>query len=128
MELVLNVQWITTGPTVDVHLGLQEIPTAAVLLVRIINLFSLGSIAFCKLNFLLIVQRGECQHDIDCPDNRACIENQCLDPCIIHSPCGKSALCETTSHRPVCRCPSGWAGDPHTECYTCRFYIGIGLD
>ena len=128
MELVLNAQWTTTGPTVDVHLGLQEIPTAAVLLVRIINLFSLGSIAFCKLNFLLIVQRGECQHDIDCPDNRACIENQCLDPCIIHSPCGKSALCETTSHRPVCRCPSGWAGDPHTECYTCRFFIRIGLD
>jgi hypothetical protein len=66
------------------------------------------------------IQRGECQHDVDCPDNRACIENQCLDPCIVHSPCGKSAVCETTSHRPVCRCPSGWAGDPHTECYTCR--------
>ena len=67
-----------------------------------------------------LVQRGECQHDVDCPDNRACIENQCLDPCIVHSPCGKSAQCETTAHRPVCRCPSGWAGDPHIECYTCR--------
>jgi hypothetical protein len=76
--------------------------------------------------FSFLVQRGECQHDIDCPDNRACIENQCLDPCIVYSPCGKSGLCETTSHRPVCRCPSGWAGDPHTECYQCRFLDSFG--
>jgi hypothetical protein len=69
------------------------------------------------------IQKGECQHDIDCPDNRACIGNQCLDPCIIDDPCGTNAQCKTTSHRPVCRCPSGWAGDPHTECYQCRFLI-----
>ena len=71
--------------------------------------------------FPIIVQRGECQYDRDCPDNRACIGNQCLDPCILDDPCGKNAQCQTTSHRPVCRCPSGWAGDPHTECYQCRF-------
>ena len=59
--------------------------------------------------------------DRDCPDNRACINNQCLDPCIIDDPCGKNAQCQTTSHRPVCRCPNGWAGDPHTECFQCRF-------
>ena len=69
----------------------------------------------------ILVQKGECQIDMDCPDNRACIGNQCLDPCVIDDPCGTNAQCETTSHRPVCRCPSGWAGDPHTECYQCRF-------
>lgn len=74
-----------------------------------------------KISFAILVQRGECQYDRDCPDNRACIENQCLDPCILDDPCGKNAQCQTTSHRPVCRCPSGWAGDPHTECYQCRF-------
>ena len=67
-----------------------------------------------------LVQRGECQHDTDCPDNRACIGNQCLDPCNLNDPCGKNAQCQTTSHRPVCRCPNGWAGDPHSECYQCR--------
>ena len=72
---------------------------------------------------LILVQRGECQMDRDCPDNRACINNQCLDPCIIDDPCGKNAQCQTTSHRPVCRCPNGWAGDPHTECFQCRFFI-----
>ena len=66
---------------------------------------------------------GECKVDPDCPDNRACIEHQCLDPCIEYDPCGKAALCETTSHRATCRCPTGWAGDPHTECYNCKLII-----
>ena len=70
---------------------------------------------------IFVVKRGECQHDTECPDNKACINNQCLDPCTLHDPCGKNAECETRGHRPVCMCPSGWAGDPHTECYTCRF-------
>lgn len=61
--------------------------------------------------------------DFECPDNRACIENQCLDPCLIDDPCGRNAQCQTTSHRPVCRCPSGWAGDPHTECFQCMFSL-----
>ena len=72
---------------------------------------------------IFVVKRGECQHDTECPDNKACINNQCLDPCTLHDPCGKNAECETRGHRPVCRCPSGWAGDPHTECYTCRFSL-----
>ena len=70
---------------------------------------------------------GECRADPDCPDNRACISNQCLDPCTVDSPCGKSAICEATSHRALCRCPSGWAGDPHTECYTCRLNSSLKI-
>ena len=76
---------------------------------------------FCNINIAILVKRGECQHDAECPDNRACISNQCLDPCTLHDPCGKNAQCDTRGHRPVCRCPKGWAGDPHTECYTCMF-------
>ena len=117
--LLLNAQWITTEPCVTVHQDLLEILTVAVFLVRKLTLIRVRRKSFYKY-YHFLVQRGECQRDNDCPDNRACIENQCLDPCIVHSPCGKSALCETTSHRPVCRCPSGWAGDPHIECYTCR--------
>ena len=120
VEVVPSALQTTIGPTVNAHQDLQEIHTADVYLVRFrISLAKIKSLL--TINFSFLVQRGECQHDIDCPDNRACIENQCLDPCIVHSPCGKSGLCETTSHRPVCRCPSGWAGDPHTECYQCRF-------
>ena len=68
-----------------------------------------------------IVQKGECQHDNDCRDSTACIENQCLDPCPLTEPCGQNAKCTTSSHRPVCRCPSNWAGNPHEECYQRRF-------
>ena len=68
---------------------------------------------------------GECRVDPDCPDNRACISNQCLDPCVEYDPCGKHALCETSSHFATCRCPTGWAGDPHTECFQCKFHIKL---
>ena len=63
------------------------------------------------------IKRGECDHDDECPDNTACIEHQCLDPCRISEPCGQGALCETTSHRAVCRCPPTWGGNPHEECF-----------
>ena len=63
------------------------------------------------------IRKGECEHDVDCPDNRACIQHQCLDPCVLLDPCGNEAVCETTSHRPVCRCPAGWGGNPHEGCY-----------
>jgi len=74
-----------------------------------------------------LVPRGECQHDTDCPDNRACIENQCLDPCRIQDPCGKNANCQTSAHRPFCRCPAGWAGDPRDECFQCITIISLAL-
>ena len=73
------------------------------------------------IQIIISVKIGECQHDIECPDSKACIENQCLDPCDLTEPCGKQAVCRTTSHRPVCRCPSNWAGNPHDECYQCMF-------
>ena len=76
---------------------------------------------------ICLVKTGECEVDQECPNNRACIEQQCLDPCSVYDPCGKNAECQTTDHRPVCRCPSGWAGDPHYECFQCRF-LGISLE
>ena len=63
------------------------------------------------------IRKGECEHDVDCPDSNACIDHQCVDPCRVYDPCGKEALCETSSHRPVCRCPSGWAGNPYEQCF-----------
>ena len=116
-----NVVWPITKQNVDVLQALLETPTLCVFQVRIdIELILMGHFL---LKTVFVVKRGECQHDTECPDNKACINNQCLDPCTLHHPCGKNAECETRGHRPVCRCPSGWAGDPHTECYTCRFSI-----
>ena len=36
-------------------------------------------------------------------------------------PCGVAAICEASSHRPVCRCPEGWGGNPHVQCFDCKF-------
>ncbi len=72
--------------------------------------------------FSSIVKKGECQYDINCPDNRACIENRCLDPChTVNRPCAPNAECNALLHRPICRCPIGWAGNAHQECFKCRF-------
>ena len=64
---------------------------------------------------------GECQYDDECPDNNACIEHQCLDPCN-SQPCGRNAICETKGHIPICRCPPNTAGNPHEECFTCKLF------
>ena len=125
--LMLNVQLTVTGHSASVLQDTLVTHTAAVCPV---SLESVGSPAdsFTYFSTFLVFQ-GECKIDTDCPDNKACINNQCLDPCNVYDPCGKNAQCETTSHRPVCRCPSGWAGDPHTECYQCRLdLLVIRLD
>ena len=69
-----------------------------------------------------LVKIGECRIDSECPDNRACIEHQCEDPCYVpYEPCGSEAKCEAIRHRAVCTCPTGWAGNPHDICFQCRF-------
>ena len=68
-----------------------------------------------------VVKTGECQFDRECPENRACIDNHCQDPCQVpFGPCGQNAECQVSSHTAVCRCPAGWAGNPQTSCYQCK--------
>ena len=67
------------------------------------------------------IRRGECYHDTECPDDRACVQNQCQDPCRLDEPCGLKAICTVSSHRAICKCPEGWGGQPFTECFQCKF-------
>lgn len=53
-----------------------------------------------------------CRRDSECSSSEACINGQCDSPCR----CGVSALCEVINHRPVCRCPNGYSGDPNIGC------------
>lgn len=53
-----------------------------------------------------------CRRDSECPSSEACVNGQCGSPCR----CGISALCEVINHRPVCRCPNGYNGDPNIGC------------
>lgn len=53
-----------------------------------------------------------CRRDSECASSEACINGQCDSPCR----CGVSALCEVVNHRPICRCPNGYSGDPNIGC------------
>ena len=79
------------------------------------------------MSISILVSKGECQRDTDCSNDKACINNFCVNPCTVSQPCGESAICEAISHRPVCKCPPGYAGDPHTVCYTCTSTLQISF-
>lgn len=58
--------------------------------------------------------RPECVIDSECPSNKACQNERCVEPCI--GKCGVNALCSVVNHKPVCSCISGYEGDPYTQC------------
>ncbi|CAG0885574.1 unnamed protein product [Cyprideis torosa] len=59
--------------------------------------------------------RGECITNNECPDNRACVNYNCVDPCATKG-CGINAQCLSTRHAAVCSCPEFYEGDPLTQC------------
>lgn len=59
---------------------------------------------------------AECNRDLDCPNEKACINFQCIDPCTLRGACGLNALCKTILHRPRCSCPQCYIGMPNTAC------------
>ena len=58
--------------------------------------------------------KPECTINSECPDNRACIQNKCKDPC--PGVCGRNAFCSVQNHNPICRCDPGYTGDPFRAC------------
>lgn len=58
--------------------------------------------------------RPECVLNSECPQNKACIRNKCMDPC--PGTCGQNALCEVYNHVPMCRCPQGMSGNAFVQC------------
>lgn len=59
--------------------------------------------------------RPECVVNEDCPRNKACRRNKCVDPC--PGTCGQAALCLVQNHVPTCVCPEGMTGDPFVFCH-----------
>ena len=87
--------------------------------------------------FILFVD--ECQVDRDCPLDKACKNQECVNPCLT-TICGTRAQCEVDFHTPICVCPPGLQGNPlvacveagcssHSDCATdevCDFAPGRG--
>lgn len=62
--------------------------------------------------------RPQCVVNTDCPSNKACTNNKCIDPC--PGTCAVNADCQVVSHVPLCSCRSGYTGDPFKHCYIKR--------
>lgn len=58
--------------------------------------------------------RPECSINSDCPNNLACFNQKCKDPC--PGVCGYGAVCEVLNHNAVCTCPQGTTGDSFRSC------------
>lgn len=58
--------------------------------------------------------RPECTVNTDCPSNKACANNKCVNPC--PGSCGPNAECQVISHVPSCTCSPGYTGDPFRYC------------
>lgn len=58
--------------------------------------------------------RPECVSNTECPNNRACINQKCKDPC--PGVCGANAECRVVSHTAMCVCNIGYVGDPFSQC------------
>lgn len=59
--------------------------------------------------------RPECLTSAECPNQMACIQQKCRDPC--PGVCGQAATCQVVSHVPSCLCIADYIGDPFTRCY-----------
>lgn len=58
--------------------------------------------------------RPECTINPECPYNRACMNQRCIDPC--PGSCGSNAKCAVINHTPSCSCDIGYTGDPFQGC------------
>ena len=59
--------------------------------------------------------RPECIVSSDCPRNKACTNQKCINPC--PGTCGLQARCEVINHNPICSCPEKYTGNPFTRCF-----------
>lgn len=59
--------------------------------------------------------RPECVVTAECPQDKACVNQKCVDPC--PGTCGINAKCVVINHSPICSCQAEHTGDPFTRCY-----------
>lgn len=57
-----------------------------------------------------------CQTNDECPNDKTCYNNECVNPCALSNPCAVNAECFGHNHRTACRCPSGYEGSPFERC------------
>ena len=75
-------------------------------------------IIICETHFITV----GCRSDSECDSGKACVNGNCVNPCLVSNPCGANAECYPYGNRAECRCLSGYRGNPHIRCYVvgCR--------
>ena len=58
--------------------------------------------------------RPECVVSAECSQDRACVNQKCIDPC--PGTCGANAQCKVINHNAICSCSPGFTGDPFIQC------------
>lgn len=64
-----------------------------------------------------------CRSDTECESHEACVNGNCVSPCLLNSNCGPNADCYVERNQPLCRCRSGFEGDAYEGCNAveCRY-------
>ena len=52
-----------------------------------------------------------CYSNSECPSTEACINRECVNPCLYNDPCAPRAECLPFNHQPTCKCPPEYTGN-----------------
>ena len=88
------------------------------LAIRMFNASNVRSNMTVMVTFFVYIGKSfadECRKNSDCPQDKACVSENCVDPCI-GATCGQNADCDAISHRAKCTCASGLQGNPYVSC------------
>lgn len=64
----------------------------------------------------------ECILNTDCPQDKACLERRCRNPCKVGAICGLNSVCRVQDHTATCVCAEGFMGDAFFQCIPKRKY------
>ena len=112
MERMLNARLPLIEQCVAVQVDGQETPTLNVTNVCL-EISRIGKSRHCFIFIYSFVD--ECQVDNDCPLDKACKSQECVNPCLT-TICGTRAQCEVDFHTAICVCPPGLQGNPLVAC------------
>lgn len=64
-----------------------------------------------------------CRSNSDCPGEKACVSEKCVNPCEVGNLCAVPAECTVYRHKVQCTCPPGFVADAGTGCEKSTFHV-----